>query len=221
VKQADEAANLEMNISDENSEQSEWNPRVSKREIEEQNRMVEKKRASLRRAGELVAEEFGKLDFVHRVVLFGSVAKLPFKEVPRFYRFRSAGIKIWHESKDVDLAVWVSDLTQLHALTLARGRAVNRHQLEAVEKLWPGVPHHQVDVFLLEQGTNRYRGNLCSFGTCPKGKPECNEAGCGAQPFLRVYEGFRFDHMAPFGEHATVLFSRPCPDNVFSSVSRA
>jgi predicted nucleotidyltransferase len=200
----------------EDADPFEGNSRGSDREIEEQNRMIEKKRASLRRAGEVVAEEFGKLNFVHKVVLFGSVAKPPFKEVSRFRRFRAAGIKIWHESKDVDLAVWVSDLTQLRALNLARGRAVNRHQIEATKNLWPGIPHHQVDVLLLEQETNRYRGNLCTYGTCPKGKPECNEAGCGAQPFLRIYEGFRFDRMAAFGEHATVLFSRPCPDKVFS-----
>jgi predicted nucleotidyltransferase len=206
----------EINPFNEDDAQSEGNFRGSEREIEEQNRMTEKKRASLRRAGELVAEEFGKLDFVHKVVLFGSVAKPPFKEVSRFRPFRSAGIKIWHESKDVDLAVWVSDLTQLRALNLARGRAVNRHQIEAAEKCWPGVPHHQVDVFLLEQRTNRYRGNLCIYGTCPKGKPECNEAGCGAQPFLRIYEGFRFDRMAPFGEYVKVLFFRSYPDKVFS-----
>jgi hypothetical protein len=184
---------------------------VGRREIEEQNRSVEKKRESLRRAGELVAEEFGKLDFVSKVVLFGSIAKPPYKEVPRFRRFREAGIKVWHESKDVDLLVWVSDVTQLDALRRARGHAVNLHQTEAVEKCWPGVPHHQVDVFLIEEGTHRYRGNLCTFGTCPKGHAECNDAGCGAQPFLRVYEGFHFDRNALFGEHNQLLFSREQP----------
>ena len=182
-----------------------------RRGIEEQNRIVEKKRESLRRAGERVAEEFGKLDFVYKVVLFGSIAKPPYKEVPRFRRFRGAGVKLWHESKDVDLLVWVNDIAQLDALRLARGRAVNLHQLEAVSKCWPGVPHHQVDVFIIEEGTNRYRGNLCSFGTCPKGHADCDDAGCGAQPFLRVYEGFRFDRNALFGEHNRLLFSREQP----------
>jgi hypothetical protein len=190
------------------SEEVDQGASVVRREIEEQNRIFEKKRESLRRAGERVAEEFGKLDFVYKVVLFGSIAKPPYKEVPRF---RGAGVKLWHESKDVDLLVWVSDIAQLDALRLARGRAVNLHQLEAASKCWPGVPHHQVDVFLLEEGTNRYRGNLCIFGTCPKGHAECNDAGCGAQSFLRIYEGFHFDRNALFGEHNQLLFLRERP----------
>jgi hypothetical protein len=59
-----------------------------------------------------------------------------------------------------------------------------------------GVAHHQVDIFLIE---------------CPKGKPECWAAGCGAQPFLQLYEGFRLDPGALYGEHNMVLFERAAP----------
>ncbi len=208
MKKKPEPAGVPVDFHSGEEQGSGWETADDRREIDQTNRMIENKRASLRRAGELVAEEFGKLDFVHKVVLFGSVSKPPFKEMSPIRRLRQTGLKVWHESKDVDLAVWVSDLTRLDALRLARSRAVNRHQTEIGDRLWPGVPHHQVDVFLLEEGTNRYRGNLCSYGTCPKGKPECNEPGCGAQPLLRIYEGFHFDPMAPFGEYAEVLFVR-------------
>ena len=33
-------------------------------------------------------------------------------------------------------------------------------------------------------------------------------AGCGAQPFLRLYEDFRFDRTAPLRDPAVVLFDR-------------
>ena len=30
------------------------------------------------------------------------------KEIPRFSAFRRAGIEVWHECEDLDLAVWIS-----------------------------------------------------------------------------------------------------------------
>jgi hypothetical protein len=56
-----------------------------------------------------------------------------------------------------------------------------------------GVAHHQVDIFLMGPGTDRYLGRLCIFGQCPKGKEECRVEGCGERPFLRKYENFVFD----------------------------
>jgi hypothetical protein len=115
---------------------------------------------------------------------------------------------VWHECKDVDLAVWVTDLTRLRQLKRAVSDATNLWQVLAHQKNLSGIPHHAVDVFIMEPVTNRYRGNLCHYGQCPKGKPECQVAGCGAQPFLRLYDDFKFDRFAPFGEHAVTLFDR-------------
>ncbi|KKK92516.1 hypothetical protein LCGC14_2702160, partial [marine sediment metagenome] len=135
------------------------------------------------------AAAVGVLPEVEKVALFGSVGRPLEKEVPRFRKFRRAGIEIWHECKDVDLAVWVSNLGRLKALQKARSRAVG--ELLASQNI--GVAHHQVDVFVLEPSTDRYLGRLCCFGKCPKGKEECRVAGCGATPFLRRHEGFAFD----------------------------
>jgi hypothetical protein len=52
---------------------------------------------------------------------------------------------------------------------------------------------------------------VASSGRGQKGHAECNDAGCGAQPFLRVYEGFHFNQKALFGEHNQLLFSRAQP----------
>jgi hypothetical protein len=193
---------------------------VSGGEINEENRTLRMRYDCFREFAALFAREAARLDFVQRVVLFGSVAAPLKKEVPRFRRFRREGVAVWHECKDVDLAVWVSDLTRLRQLKRAVSDATNLWQAIATQKNLPGVPHHAVDVFLLEPGTHRYRGNLCRYGQCPKGKPECEVAGCGAQPFLQLYEDFKFDRFAPFGEHAVVLFDRaaigpaPADENV-------
>lgn len=109
---------------------------------------------------------------------------------------------ILHECKDVDIAVWLGDLSAIPILRHERSRCVN----ELLRDTNIGVAHHQLDVFLLQPGTDRYVGRLCTFGTCPKGKPECRVSGCGATPFLRQHEEFAFtpDALAP--EHVIILF---------------
>jgi hypothetical protein len=177
----------------------------SNRDIREQNRAMQRRQGELRRAAEAVARELAKLPEVEKVVLFGSVAAPLEKEVPRFREFRRAGIAIDHECKDVDLAVWLSDLDHLRALQKARSRALN--ELFEAEEI--GVAHHQVDVFLIEPGSNRYLGRLCRFGQCPKEKKrECSVTGCGRKPFLRQHEEFVFRPEALAAENAIVLFDR-------------
>jgi len=157
-------------------------------EIAGEDQSMRLRQRQFRMAAEAVAEALGLLPEVEKVALFGSVARPLEKEVPRFRKFRRARIAISHECKDVDLAVWVSGAGRLKALQKARSRALN--DLMAVRNI--GVAHHQVDVFLLEPGTDRYLGRLCRFGQCPKGKDECRVPGCGAT-LLRQHKRFRFD----------------------------
>lgn len=168
-----------------------------------------KRRDSFRRVAEMIATGFSKLPFVQKAILFGSVAAPPTKEVPRFSRLRRAHVAIYHECSDVDLAVWVNDLTQLRALRRAVTDATTVfNQLICNKELLSGVAHHQVDVFIFEPDTNRYHGRLCTFAKCPKGKPECRVPGCGAQPFLQLYEDFEI-HPRVFAEKpCVVLFER-------------
>lgn len=187
----------------------EENTPVSSGEIAQQNAFMLKRREAFRRVAELAATGFSKLPFVQKAILFGSVAAPPTKEVPRFRRLRRARVAIYHECNDVDLAVWVGDLTQLRALKRAVSDATNVfNQLICHKEILPGVAHHQVDVTIFEPGTNRYRGQLCILGQCPKGKPECRVPGCGAQPFLQLYEDFEI-HPRVFAERpGLVLFER-------------
>lgn len=182
---------------------------VSEGEIEQENAAMLKRRESFRRVAELAATGFGKLPFVYKVVLFGSVAAPPKKEVPRFRRLRRERVEIYHECKDVDLAVWVDDLTQLRALKRVVSAATNLfNQAISHQEMLPGVAHHQVDVFIFEPTTNRYRGRLCIFGQCPKGKPECEVPGCGTQPFLQLYQNFAINPRGFEEQPCVVLYQR-------------
>ncbi len=181
---------------------------VSEGEIAQQNHFMLNRYKAFRLAAERVAASLSELPIVQKVVLFGSVAAPPRKEVPRFRRLRRAKVAIWHECNDIDLAVWVTDLSALSSLKKAAIRGLQDYEKAVQGKPFPGVPNHQLDIFLFEPDTGRFRGNLCQYGACPKGKIDCEVTGCGAQPFLRLYEDFKFDRGCLFSEHNLVLFER-------------
>ena len=136
-----------------------------------------------RLAADAVTAAFARLPEVEAVALIGSVARPLWREVPRFARFRRLGIPIWHECKDVDLAVWLDRLDRLHELSRARSSALRR----LLEETQIGGAHHEVELFVLRSGTSDYLGRLCTFAQCPKGKRECLVPGCGRKPFLRQH----------------------------------
>lgn len=163
------------------------------------------RRETFRLAAQLVALEFSKIPFVERVALIGSVAGLPVRERPRRH-VRGSDRLTWHEPKDVDLAVWVTAFDDLTALRRARSRAV----AWLFDKTGLGVAHHQVEVFLFDANSDEYRGVLCVFGQCPKGKRECLVPHCGEAPFLQQVERFDFRPAALEADRSLVLFDRRC-----------
>jgi hypothetical protein len=175
-----------------------------KEEVDDENRMMQRRREEFRTAADWVAASLARLPMVERIVLFGSVSRPLEQEVPRFRKFRRRGVALWHECKDVDLAVWVNDLSSLNTLRREQSGVLN----DLFDVAGIGVAHHQVDIFLMEPGTDRYLGRLCHFGTCPKGKPECRVPGCGASPFLRQHEAFTFDPSCLDPAKVVVLFDR-------------
>jgi hypothetical protein len=174
-------------------------------ETEEQNAMMLRRQRNLRVAAEYVARELALFPEVVRVAMFGSAPQPLKKEIPRFSEFQRHGVPVWHECNDVDLAVWMTDLSRLKNLQKARGRALNL----ALAERDIGVPHFQVDVHILEPGTDRYRGRLCDYGECPKANKEaCLVDGCGAQPFLRQFRDYAFDRVEFWDAPKEILFER-------------
>jgi hypothetical protein len=179
-------------------------PRSLEQEIEETNQQMLRQHRDFRQAAEFVAHGLAAVSVVQRVVLFGSVAAPLVREVPRFTRLRRAGAEVWHECRDVDLAVWVSDCGSLKSLQKAQGHALN----ELLDDRNVGVAHHQLDLHLFEPGTDRYLGQLCHYGTCPKGKPECRVPGCGQSLFLQRFEGYVYEPARLASRPTVTLFDR-------------
>jgi hypothetical protein len=158
---------------------------------------------NFRMAADAVAAAWRDRPEVAAIALIGSAARPPWKEVPRFRSYRRARIELWHECKDVDLALWLSDLSGLDALRRAKNAALNR-----LRQGTGCVASHQVDVFLLKPGSDRYLGRLCQFNRCPKGKIDCLLPGCGATPFLRQHAEFAWRPDSVAEGRMLVLFDR-------------
>jgi len=176
----------------------------SRREIAEQDRYMLTRLAAFRRAADAVTGAFAAFPEVQAVTLFGSTTRPLAREVPRFQPFRRFGIEIFHECKDVDLAVALDRLDNLSALNRARNRAVtNLHKDGGL-----GVAHHQVDVFLFGSGFTDYLGRLCIYGQCPKGAADCRVPGCGREPFLQQHAAFVFRADALAADRTVPLYER-------------
>lgn len=177
---------------------------LSPDDIAEQNDGLLRRYREFRHAADAVVAAWRERREVAAVALIGSLAAAPWKEVPRFSPYRRARVALWHECKDVDLAVRLTDLGDLGGLRRAKDRALRA----LYEETGSGVASHHVDVFVLEPGTDRYLGRLCQFNRCPKGKSECMVPGCGARKFLRQHEGFQWRPESLAGERIVRLFDR-------------
>ena len=162
--------------------------------IEEQNRLMLRRQREFRMAADVVTDAWMTFAEVQAVAVIGSVAKLLWKDVPRFREFRHQGIEVWHECGDLDLALWLDSQARLGALRRATSNAL-RAAFEAGTGV--SIVDHQFDVFLIEPGSDRYLGRLCSFNQCPKGKRDCLVPGCGAIPFNK--------RIAEFSPHVDLL----------------
>ncbi len=181
-------------------EQREEEHALSPAGIAEENEGLLRRYRDFRRAADAMAAAWRDYTEVMAVALIGSLAVAPWKEVPRFSTYRRARIALWHEVGDLDLAVWLA-----HTRGLDELRRVTHRLFEESQS---GVAPHHVDGFLLDHGTGRYLGRLCGFNRCPKGKPDCRVAGCGAVPFLKQIEGFRFRPETVAEDRAVRLFDR-------------
>ncbi|MFC2141074.1 hypothetical protein ACFLQP_02130 [Acidobacteriota bacterium] len=93
------------------------------KEFEEDNLRNLKKHKDFRIAAEYVADLIKDVPEVVKIVLFGSVGLPLQKEYSRFRKYKRFGKEIYHECKDVDLAVWVNDFNCLKQILKTRNRA--------------------------------------------------------------------------------------------------
>ena len=155
-----------------------------------QNQTMVRQQRNFRAAADIVTAALMTFPEIAAIGLTGSTAKPLWKEVPRFREFKRAGIKVWHECGDVDLAVWLDARDHLGEMRLAKDRAL-RLAYEAGTS--SGVANHQIDIFLFEPESDRYLGRLCTYNECPKGKPDCLTPGCGDIAFNKIHADFTPD----------------------------
>lgn len=173
--------------------------------IERQNFFQLQKYRDFRSVADLVVEAWCQHSDVASISVIGSVARAPWKEVPRFQPYRRKGIELWHECGDLDLAVWLYEQRDLDGLRKAKNVAVAGYRND----LGGGVASHQVDAFLLDAATSSYLGRLCQFNRCPKrGKMECLVPGCGSKPFLKKVRGFQWRRKTIAEDRCVRLFDR-------------
>jgi hypothetical protein len=174
-------------------------------DIDEQNSLLLRGQRLFRWAAQSIAIAASELTVVRKVAAFGAAALPLDMEVPRFRQYRRHSIEVFHECADLDLAIWLNGFEDLRSLKTAISRG-----LRVVQNTpYGGVASHQVDVHLFDASSGEYRGRLCVFGQCPKPKKrECLVPGCGAQPFLRQYAGYRFNPGRFDGEPKVILFDR-------------
>jgi hypothetical protein len=174
-------------------------------EIEEENGLMQRRQRLFRWAAQAIAVALSELAEIEKVAAFGAVSQPLEMEVPRFRKFRRHGVEILHECGDLDLAIWLNDLSRLREVkkAMARGLALTQNTP------YGGVAHHQVDVHVFDSARGQYCGRLCIFGQCPKPpKRECLVPGCGKQPFLQQFEGYRFKPGLFASEPKVILFDR-------------
>ncbi len=178
---------------------------ISRARINDDNLRMVVRQQKFRRAADVVTASWSQFAEVVAIALIGSVARPLYKEVPRFAPYQQRRIELWHECKDVDLAIWLDDLSRLGDIRRVKSLAI---KTEAACDPNFGVADYHVDTFIFEPGSDRYVGRLCQFNRCPKHRPECNVTGCGAIPFNRIHPNFVPDDSILANASDTTLYIR-------------
>lgn len=180
---------------------------VSRGEIRMEDTRMLRRQEDFRKAARKVTKHLAEMPVVRKVVLFGSVAMPLWKEVANYSRarFRRRGIKVFHECRNIDMAVWVSSADQVEVMRKAAGRTV--WELNE-DDTYLSVAHHHFSVHLVDEKSGEYLGMVCHFNKCPKRKPECCVPGCGRDAFVRILPGFRLRPERLNSHSSQVLFAR-------------
>jgi hypothetical protein len=178
-----------------------------KEQAKEQNEYSLRRWREFRLTAEYIAGALCEIPQVKKIALFGSIVRQPKKEKTRFWKFRKIGAEIYHHCQDIDIAVWLDMPAPLRLFQQIISRTVKKLADEHKSR----VAHHQVDVFFVEPGTNKYLGRLCVFSTCPKkDKMKCKiTPHCGEIPFLEQIQDFVMNPDDYAGGNAIILFDKP------------
>ena len=177
---------------------------LSRAGIDAENRFLLRRYREFRLAADAVTAAWRAHPYVVTVSLIGSLARDPWKEVPRFQPWRRAGIALWHECKDVDLALWLADLTDLNGLRRARAKRCRTCCAETISasraiRSTSSFSNREPTVISVAYATSM---------PARRARRECRVPGCGEVAFLRQHDRLRLAPDSLAGDRAVRLFDR-------------
>ena len=90
-------------------------------------------------AADLIVEGWSQFSEIVSIGITGSVAKLLWKEVPRFAEFRARRIELWHECGDLDLVVWIESQHRLGELRRVRDLILRKAFESGQASAWSAI----------------------------------------------------------------------------------
>jgi len=145
-----------------------------------------------------LAERLIEFPEVERIVLFGSLAKPPFRR-----RFKYKKRMYFHYPKDIDLALWLSSLENLDAM-----RQVLTMPLPPASQKARGIRESNMKLFVFDSHSSKYLGRVCHSNRCPHGGFECMCAWSGKPPYLKTTHDFVLHPDAISRISSQLLFER-------------
>lgn len=196
---------LIVDLSDDSDESWERRGPPDESDIAETASRMIRRQCLYRWGAQSVAIAMSRLPEVRKVAAFGAIAQPLRMQVPRFGQYRRCRIEVPHECADLDLAVWLDDVSRLKELKRALAEGLRPLQ----DTPYGGIAHHQVDLHVFDAASSRYRGRVCIFGQCAKpGKRECWVPNCGEKPFLQQFDDYHFSDSRFEREPKVTLFDR-------------
>jgi hypothetical protein len=132
-------------------------------EIDEQEGLLLRRQRLFRWAAQVIAIALSELPEVQKLAAFGAASQPLRREEPRLRKFRRHAIDLPHECADLDLAVWLTDLSRLKSLknAMARGLALTQ------DTPYGGVAHQQVDMHVFDFANGEYGAACALLGNVP------------------------------------------------------
>ena len=132
-----------------------------------------------RQAADAVAAAWQAHPEVVAIALIGSVAKAPWKELPHSRLYRRKGIELWHECKDLDLALWLDDLSSLKRAAPQQGAGPARPRSRGLAAALPRIRSMSLS---WSPGRTATWAAFASSTNAPKGKRNAGSRAAARQP---------------------------------------
>ncbi|WP_349367950.1 hypothetical protein [Salinarimonas sp.] len=171
--------------------------------VDEEDLCAIERQRRFRMVADFTVKAWATIPGVEAIGVTGGTAGKLWREMPYWRRRR--GPPSLHSVDRLEMVLWLSRTDELRRLHRAFSRVLN--DLDA-----RGVPHEMAGQYLFgivfDAASEDYLGVICTYATCPKGKPACEVPGCGAVRFLRQFADYGAADAQADKAKAAILFRR-------------